>query len=179
MGKKKNLHVNWHTYFERPAEFGRCLLFTPCSKPLPFELEATLHPAVSLLWEFSRLARAAISKRSYKSGRRPSKYRNCSYTQNVSTWLLFYKVTQITKEIGFHNKCTYEAEEEVMRLSMYISALSMGKIFYNKTGNINILAFFLFENIHPSTIMILIRETIFPHSWFYSINKPHIFKNLF
>lgn len=75
--------------------------------------------------------------------KKKTKYRNCSYAQNVSTWLLFYKVTQITKEIGFHNKRTYEAEEEVMRFSNYISALSMGKILYNKTGNINILAFFL------------------------------------
>lgn len=81
--KKKKKSTHKLTYFERPAEFGRCLLFTPCSKQLPFKLEATLYPAASLLWEFSWLVRAATSKRSYKSGKPRSKYRNCSCPQNM------------------------------------------------------------------------------------------------
>lgn len=95
--KRKNPHANWHTHFERPAEFGRCLLFTPCSKELPFKREATL------LWEFSWRVNAATSKRSYISGKTPSKYRNCSCPQYVNTWLLFFKAIQITEETSFHN----------------------------------------------------------------------------
>lgn len=63
----------------------------------------------------------------------------------MSNWLLFYKVTKITEEIGFHEKCTYEAEEEVLRFRKYISALSTGKnakILDSENRNINILAFF-------------------------------------
>lgn len=78
-----NSCANWHTYFERPTEFGRCLLFTPCSKQFPLKLEATLYPDVSLLWEFSWLARAAISRRSYRSGKTLNKYINGSYPQNL------------------------------------------------------------------------------------------------
>lgn len=37
------------------------------------------------------------------------------------------KSSRSQKEIGFHNKCTGEAEEEVLRFRKHISSLSMGR----------------------------------------------------